>query len=89
MIQFHILFETLFIQHLDNDIWNIFTPISGRKLENLQDGLEIFIKLQLSKKDFTGTHIDITRTASLIASKIKIVKKTLANVFGVLLLYVF
>lgn len=86
MMHFHILFETLFTQHSDNDIWNIFTRIaSPPELENLRNGLELFIHQHLTKNDLTGTQIGTTETASLIANKIKIVKKALANVSGVLL----
>ena len=45
MMHFHMLFETLFIQHIDNDIWNIFTPIaSPLEMDKLDNGIEIFTK---------------------------------------------
>lgn len=86
MMHFRILFETLFTQHSDNDIWNIFTRIaSPPELENLRNGLELFIHQHLTKNDLTGTQFGPTETTSLIVNKIKVVKKALANVSGVLL----
>lgn len=88
MMHFRILFETLFTQHSDNDIWNIFTRIaSPPELENLRNGLELFIHQHLTKNDLTGSQIGPTETTSLIIiiNKIKVAKKALANVSGVLL----
>ncbi|XP_057842704.2 uncharacterized protein LOC131052122 [Cryptomeria japonica] len=86
IVHFRILFETLFTEFSDNVIWNIFTRIASfPELENLRNGLELFIYQHVNKNALTEEQLGPPESGSLIVSKCKVAKKALTNVAGILM----
>ncbi|KAH9318749.1 hypothetical protein KI387_020518, partial [Taxus chinensis] len=70
VMHFRILFENLFTEYSDAVIWNIFTHIANYpELENLRNGLDLFMQQHINKNALTGEQLGPPESASLIISK--------------------